>query len=696
MDVFGDLFEALRLKEPTEPSATDTEADAAGPSIPDVALDVGQVDSTGGDLGDRFHVEPHGPAASQSSMDEAYVLGSEIDAEGLMREVLQNTLDAVLDPAQPARLRVQLIDLDPALVRRLVAGRMAHWHASDIPLEEMLAGPVRTLVLEDFNTRGLEGEIETSQTRHSAFVNFWRRFGDSTKKNGEGGSHGIGGRMALAGASYGRLFFGLTERAEDGRVALMGQGHLKSHKLSDDPEAPEYTKYAIFAEEIEVRGHAAICHPFKGAQAREIGRSLGMSRQPGETGFSIALPFVKDRITIAALRTALLRNFYYQIAAGKLIVDFPDETVDASNIRQVIVSSSEASDRLGYLSLALAEQAGDIPTFQANTGKTPLDESAFGAAEAAAMRQIWEEGRPFRAWIPFNYQRSDLPGWQNGWIKVLMRQVEENEAPGAAFFRQGCMLSKYRVPIRQSVVIVEAMPGAASAFFANAEPPAHDAWSRSLLDDKRVFKNIDGRLRTMRHCAPDIEAICAPEDSAGVIRSVFDAVFAAPEMDRVRSSRSQPKAIDAKRDGKRDARTNQNPDHDFGEEEEVEAGGGTPLVRAISMKVLEDGFVLRLRDPSVLLTSAGKLELKVAYATRKGNAFKRHSPLDFSFAPKARRPVSYSVRGAVVEVEAANLLSLELTGAEFTLEARGYDPRRDLEINLIDVEAREAAQSGDA
>src|SRR5262245_49264458 len=80
-------------------------------------------------------------------------------ADAIVREVIQNSADAALGD-RPVKVRFDIHEAaaaDAARFRDLTAGLGSHLGACGISLAEVERRPLRLLVIEDFETRGLTG-----------------------------------------------------------------------------------------------------------------------------------------------------------------------------------------------------------------------------------------------------------------------------------------------------------------------------------------------------------------------------------------------------------------------------------------------------------------------------------------------------------------------------------------------------------
>ena len=154
----------------------------------------------------------------------------------LARELIQNSLDARLDPDQPVRVKFELISLERSRIPGMdylqeTFGRCAeYWrehekvYAFFTRATKLATQPrLRALKVSDFNTTGVPG---SDVDRRENWYHLIRCAGSSSKWGGEGGSFGIGKNAPFA-ASYLRTVFYSTLTADG--CAFQGVSTLASH-----------------------------------------------------------------------------------------------------------------------------------------------------------------------------------------------------------------------------------------------------------------------------------------------------------------------------------------------------------------------------------------------------------------------------------------------------------------------------------
>ena len=131
-------------------------------------------------------------------------------SSSLVREVIQNSMDAREDLSKPVRVNFSLHQLDNDMAvefREIVSLDALKQHFEACGRETALLGsaPISLLVVEDFNTTGLTGEIDCDD--HKNFYNFWLAHGDSDKGGKSGGRWGLGKYVFSLSSSNSYLFW---------------------------------------------------------------------------------------------------------------------------------------------------------------------------------------------------------------------------------------------------------------------------------------------------------------------------------------------------------------------------------------------------------------------------------------------------------------------------------------------------------
>ena len=306
-----------------------------------------------------------------------------------VREVVQNSLDARAGEA-PVRVRFGISGTDRALSPERAApylnGLHPHYHAvvdaergagnnksSLAGRKALFDAQMPFLVVEDFGTTGLRGDVLTNepQAKDNDFWGLFRSVGISPKREDAGGSWGLG-KWVFPDASKLNAFIGVTRRQEEDQLLLMGQAMLKLHKL-DDKKYAHYGYFAAASVEPEERWlpmpvisndrHA----PFLDQAVADFGL-----QDRDQAGTSVVVPHPEDELADPnQLAWAAITQYFWPIVAGDLVVEIvasggPTRTIDAETICREVHNCGDASAESGEEAAGPMARAVELATWGMN------------------------------------------------------------------------------------------------------------------------------------------------------------------------------------------------------------------------------------------------------------------------------------------------------------------------------------------
>lgn len=256
--------------------------------------------------------------------------GSGFDAaELLAREAIQNSVDAQRPGKKP----------EVTIATRLLqdAEYETFWEAArlddlakradrlELPIGNVLSEKptsLRVLYIEDRGTTGLEGDpkLHTSKLRKLLMeIGGSRKIveGPST-----GGSYGFG-KAVYAGSSRIATIFAYS-RTHDATgqplSVLMGCAYHVAHEFDEI----ETTGRGFFGTSHQVEGRGPRFDPFIGDAADELAEKLGMEREEGDLGTTIAI--VDCELQAEEIKTGIERSWWPRILKEGFRVEVRDET----------------------------------------------------------------------------------------------------------------------------------------------------------------------------------------------------------------------------------------------------------------------------------------------------------------------------------------------------------------------------------
>ena len=316
------------------------------------------------------------PAEINQDPVQGEFFSREADLPGrLVREAIQNSLDAKLN-GKSVRVRFvfsgdrdalpadqasrYLHGLEQHVQAVMDAGGMASTPGSAEEDEEGAAydalacfkKPMRYLVVEDFGTRGLKGNIcaNSEHERGNDFWGFFRSVGISPKGENDAGSWGLG-KWVFPDASILNAYLGMTLREGEDKWLLMGMAMLKTHHLGKH----KYRYYGSFAADSERSDEEWFPRPVDSDDyVLDAARDFHLARleDPGlSPGLSVIVPYPREELKPAAIARAVLTQYFLPIVRRDLEVEIhhPEEgnrTINTDNITDEVqrIAKSERDD----------------------------------------------------------------------------------------------------------------------------------------------------------------------------------------------------------------------------------------------------------------------------------------------------------------------------------------------------------------
>ncbi|MBW1799885.1 MAG: hypothetical protein JRJ85_04065 [Deltaproteobacteria bacterium] len=246
-------------------------------------------------------------------------IGSITDA--LVREAIQNSLDAAAGKG-PVKMRFSFFsgpEKGDGEIRNLyLDGLGPHLQAKHSGLQEVppLSAGLHYILIEDFGTRGLQGDIYQyddldNDGPRNDFYYFWRNIGRTRKESTDLGRWGLG-KTVFQAASRINSFFGLTVRENDGQKLLMGQCVLRIHKVKGKRYSP-YGYFGVFEENLALPIEDSV-------YIERFSEHFSLDR-PDRPGLSVLIPYPDKDIRPIECVKSLIRHYFFPILSGKLIVE---------------------------------------------------------------------------------------------------------------------------------------------------------------------------------------------------------------------------------------------------------------------------------------------------------------------------------------------------------------------------------------
>ncbi len=626
---------------------------------------------------------------SRDPMQASFFTNSSIedDTHALVREAIQNSLDAKEDRLSPEPVKVRFSigshQADNGVMMRYIPdGAWLHFNADGNGLQSppTKTADCRYLAYEDFNTQGLVGdELAFDEEAGNSFYFFMRAEGQSGKQEGERGRHGIG-KYVFPYTSQIRMFIAATVRSTDGRCLIAGQSVLKSHQVDDIRFTPDgwWGRFEQDSENDYFQLPVEDNNLFA-----QLASDFGLARTSNQSGLSLIMPYIQPEVTADILSEHVVREYFWPILNNQLIVEVVENglsrTIDPTSIHKNL-DELLAPDQLlkiaPYATLAhkaLTEK--DYLTVELNlpeTPKLPVWDKDYLPKEVATKihDELTKSGTIVCIRCPLYVKEEQATEAKKTYFEIFLSRDTSDTNRKPEFVREGIIIPEARVPKIQgytSMVVIE--PGAIATLLGDAENPAHTEWEKNAVKFKGKYrwgsKTIDfvrlsvSKLLNLMNQGDD-------EEDTAILSDIF--FLDLPENDE-----------DVPESRKRAKKENSGPD-------------SPPPVdpippskpRTYRLNKSSEGFVVQ--GPKEQLKNRRRYRVKVAYdfvGASKAKALKNWDKRDFDFsrAKNVCKPETENILNVVIE---GNTIEFEAENNDFKLSVRGFDTLRDI---IVDVDS---------
>ncbi|MFO7710091.1 MAG: hypothetical protein R6V84_18130 [Desulfobacterales bacterium] len=591
--------------------------------------------------------------------------------DALVRESIQNALDAAAG-GEPVTVRFShhlspIAGPDSNDFRKLyIDGLSPHLHSrhSGLPEAPPLTEPLSFMVIEDYGTRGLQGDVLQyddldDDVKKNDFFYFWRNIGRTKKELTDLGRWGLG-KTVFQAASRINSFFGLTVRKDDSRAYLMGQSVLKIHKVEGSRYAP-YGYFGFF------NGYLAL--PVEDPNYHEtFSRHFELDRV-GKPGLSVVIPYPDREICLRGCANSVIRHYFFPILAGRLIVEFRFDgkktRLEAANLGDYLKKSqwAEKQGLPGLMDLArwAIQQPREayIHLQEPQSGRRPkLTEALFEDGQLDTARRDFAEGRRLAFHVPVSVQKQSGEKLFHTGFSVFLERDEKLDKPEDHFIRQGITIPEVSSLKHKGIrAIVSISDNDLSAFLGDAENPAHTQWERNSKKFKSKYKLGPATLDFVKSSPRELVKILT-QPQKGRDENLLKHIFSLP---------LEPIG-DAEKAGKNKSEKQNKP---LGGGDIIELEPGSYL----QLSTVKGGFRLSRRTKATQVPRF--ITLWIAYEVRSGNPFKKYTVLDFDVS---REPIQVKYEGVNPMLSKENTIQFEVIRSDFRVTVTGFDTHRDLRV----------------
>jgi hypothetical protein len=573
-------------------------------------------------------------------------------AEALVRETIQNSTDAA-DNDGHVRVRFAIHAIarpgDAHTIRRLLNGLAPNLAAAKF-VSPSSDEPLRLLVIEDFGTTGLRGSVQLKDD--GQFCGFWRRFGRSNKTGAQSGRWGLG-KLVFPSASVVRTVIGLTRRPEENNSWLMGQAILRNHDIGD----VEKDSVGFWCDSKAARKGTPTADP---SLCKALSSEAGFERTT-EPGLSLVVPHVIPEIESQHLMAATIRNYYYPILTGRLVVHVDDTVIDATSFEHV--SNSLGSDAVSGSMLTFVRELQDRRdrkpdlVLPAEWQTKAISGALIGPEATEQLRKAYKTGQMLYCRAPLNITPKAGPPLRSH-IDLFVKAAQPGERAQTLVVRGAITVPTEgkRAALSETHAALEARDEAISRLLGDAENPAHTQWNERAEKLRNGWHSGSMVLRRTRAALHELHAV------------VFDRIDR-EDKDALVDFFAIPKATQ----GGKGQTIPGRPDGELPE----------PRVRPFRIERKAGGFSIVSTPGAEPQTSPLKLHVCCAYDVLTGNPFTRYSEYDFSLFST---DLTLEKLNADCWPTDHNEFDLEARKPEFRVDITGFDQHRDI---IVIVEAQD-------
>ena len=443
-------------------------------------------------MSSKWHFRKMRPADIASDPDFARALFSGNAARSLVRESIQNSLDAresgdhqvvVRFALRSGSLAAKAVD-----AARFFDGMWEHILSESSGLENAPSPRDRIpfLVVEDFGTKGLTGDPEgwdPFAAGKNAFFLFFRALGRSGKTEEERGRWGVG-KFVFPLASQAHCLLGYTIPIDSRRPLLMGRTVLKIHQAGSTPFHPDGQWGSRENED-------ALVVPESAEDVLREFSTLFALRRRTEPGLSVVVPWLSVDLNGTSITQSVVAEYFLPILRSELTVEVDDNgkltTIDAESIVP-LAESTDSPELRARITLALeaatwpVEKMVVLPLIPA-WGETDWS-TLIEPEKKIELLKTLDDGRPIAIRIPVTVQPKDRASSRSH-FDVFLQRTEGVGRSRPLIVREGITIAEDRtLAIQDHSALVIIDHGPLAGMIGDAETPAHTELQPQLVSNK--------------------------------------------------------------------------------------------------------------------------------------------------------------------------------------------------------------------
>ena len=581
---------------------------------------------------------------------EFFNVGDIDKAASLVREVIQNSLDAKLPAQDNVRVRFTFSKHDKNENDSHYSNLIPHVGSCGLlPQDYVSSHPIPFLTVEDFGTTGLDGPVSREEFKDvdgGNYYSFWWCEGKSQKAGHSAGRWGLG-KISFHVASDLRSFWGLTIRQDDGRELLLGKSFLITHHLNG----------AIFDYSGYFTGEGY--SPIEDNNMIQQFRSKFAVTRSDESGLSIVIPMPSPEINSSSIIRSVIIHYFFPIIKGRLVVEVNHDStqtiLNASILRDIARqqdwenspwTGQPVDSLMEFLEDAITMPSAKIISLQMPEGTPKMTEQLF-ADKLEEVRKLFSENKLLWLWVPVKIKENGKPE-VNSHFDVYIQKDESLSKSDEFYIRAGITISEIKkLGNRRVRALLSAQDGAVCTFLGDSESPAHTDWKERTENFQNKYHRTSGTLRFIKSSMQAIVGIL-DQPPPGLERNFLRDIFFIPESVEEEGPVVKPPPPPP-----------------------------PPQPQIFDVSRILGGFRIKLSNEKVNLPT--QTFIRIAYDIRRGNPFSNYHPMDFDLT---NQTLNINVVGGDVVVLGQNHLRVSVREDNFEIQVTGFDNHRDL---IVDV-----------
>ena len=452
----------------------------------------------------------------EEPMGDEFFVNSEslTNVSSLVRESIQNSIDARKDPSKPVRMRFHVGRMSVQKKKKYLANLEEHIDSAlGDPLSKIDETSARYLIVEDFNTKGLKGRTtskrpikDPAEPDKDSYWFFEWKTGESNKDTNSGGKWGVG-KVVFSFVSQVKTYFVFSSRdlasAPTGNTDIFfGHNIMKTHDFKKNERCKPKHRLMQIANDDWV--------PYSDVEIIEnFALDWNLKRKIGETGTSILMPYCFNEFDAKSLTQAIAQDYFIALLDGVLECEISDEFGNLlvqlnketliTNVQELPnelqTEATKTKDELIQLcNLYIAKSSEKVTRISIsvdsdspnNWKKIEFDEEKQEEIISTlnALQPIIFD---IEVLLP---QRKNPKYFEKGTFEVFL-QKKESVRLRTTYCRQGILVpdagKNQHIPT-DYVSLVYAPTGPISDFLSAAEDPSHKSWSYKQRNFKDFYK----------------------------------------------------------------------------------------------------------------------------------------------------------------------------------------------------------------